>query len=265
MASTPPTDLATVRALVDASAYPNAEIHLTEWNSSSSPRDHTHDHFQAATYVVKANLEAHGLVDSLAYWTFTDVFEENVQQAGQEPFHGGFGLLGQHGISKPTMHAYRMLAALGNELLHQKPGAVVTRHSATGAVTTLLSHYPAEVTLTVPASFDTREVAERTLATGSPEHLSIRIAGLAPNQPYQLEVVDVQHGNTLSEWQRLGSPTNPSRNRGRHDQDQCRPWSGHRTPHFGRRRAARRVDPAAVGRRTADPARSVGHSGDSAV
>jgi beta-xylosidase len=122
--------------------------------------------------VVKANLEAHGLVDSLAYWTVTDAFEEN--GAGQEPFHGGFGLLSQHGISKPTMHAYRMLAALGNELLHQQPGAAVTRHSATGAVTTLLYHYPAEVTLD------------------------------------RARLVDAQHGNALSEWQRLASPTNPA-------------------------------------------------------
>lgn len=63
----------------------------------------------------------------------------------------------------------------------------------------------------MPASFDTREVAERTPATGRPCPLSIRIAGLAPNQPYQLEIVDARHGCALTEWQRLGSPVNLSK------------------------------------------------------
>lgn len=44
-----PRDLALLRALVDKSRYPQAEIHITEWNSTPSPRDHTHDHLQAAT------------------------------------------------------------------------------------------------------------------------------------------------------------------------------------------------------------------------
>ncbi|QUQ72476.1 xylan 1,4-beta-xylosidase [Kutzneria sp. CA-103260] len=201
-----PTDLRAVRTLIDKSPYPKAEIHLTEWNSSSSPRDYTHDYPQAATYVVKANLESLGLVDSLAYWTFTDIFEEN--GAGQEPFHGGFGMLNQHGIPKPTMHAYRMLNALGDTLLHQQPGAVVTLND--DHIAALVYHYPPEVTLTVPASFDTRDVAERTMATGRTERLSIRIEGLSPNDRYRLEVVDAEHGCALTAWRRRGSPRNLS-------------------------------------------------------
>jgi len=62
---------------VDASAYPHAEIQLTEWSSSPSPVDHTYDSLAAAAFVAKTNLESIGLVDSLSYWVFTDVFEEN--------------------------------------------------------------------------------------------------------------------------------------------------------------------------------------------
>ncbi len=70
------TDLKLLRKLLGHGPYAQAEIHLTEWNSSPSPRDFTHDYLQAATYIVKANLESIGLVHSLSYWTFTDVFEE---------------------------------------------------------------------------------------------------------------------------------------------------------------------------------------------
>jgi xylan 1,4-beta-xylosidase len=205
-ASATPNDLRTLRSLVDGSAYPDAEIHLTEWSSSSSPRDYTHDYNQAATYIVKANLESIGLVDSLAYWTFTDIFEES--GAGQEPFHGGFGMLNQHGIPKPSMHAYRMLGALGDEILRKQPGAVVTRDSTTGKLTALIYHYPAEVLLTAPGSFETRDTADRTLSQGHHELLSLRLDGVAANTRFQLEVVDTTHGSAMHEWQQLGAPTN---------------------------------------------------------
>jgi xylan 1,4-beta-xylosidase len=203
------TDLRTIRAIVDESAFPDAEIHLTEWNSSSSPRDNTHDYTQAATFVVKANLESIGLVDSLAYWTFTDIFEEN--GAGQEPFHGGFGMINQHGIPKPTMHAYRMLNALGDELVLQERGFVVTRASKSGKVSSLIYHYPQDVSLTIPASFDTRDVADATLKLGRDEPLNIELTGLPPGSAWSLEVIDEDHGSAIPAWASMGGPNNLSR------------------------------------------------------
>ena len=201
-----PTDLRRVREIVDAGPYPDAEIHLTEWSSSSSSRDFTHDYPQAAAFVVRTVLASIGLVDSLAYWTFTDVFEED--GAGRDPFHGGFGMLTQHGVPKPTMHAYRMLNALGDQLIHRESGLVVTRRGHD--VAALAVHYPPELTLTVPASFDTRAVADNTLATGHPHPLHLRITALPPGAHYTLEIVDADHGWALPEWTRRGQPRNPS-------------------------------------------------------
>ena len=48
-------DLQWLKKSVAASAYPNAEIHLTEWSSSPSPRDPSHDTLQAAAYIIKVN------------------------------------------------------------------------------------------------------------------------------------------------------------------------------------------------------------------
>ncbi|MEV0938605.1 beta-xylosidase [Streptomyces phaeochromogenes] len=202
-------DLATVKKIVSEGPYPDAEIHLTEWSSSASPRDYTHDHLQAATFVVKANLDSIGLVDSLAYWTFTDVFEES--GAGQEPFHGGFGMLNQHGIPKPTYHAYRFLSALGDELLTSSDVGVLTRRSTDGGIVGLFHHYPPEVGQAPPSSFDTRHTAEATLATGQHRRMAIRIDGLPARAEFVLEVVDRQAGNALAEWSRRGEPLNLSR------------------------------------------------------
>lgn len=79
-----PNDLRQLRRLISESPFPSAEIHLTEWNSSPSSRDHGHDEVSAATYIVRTMLASLNLVDTLAYWTFTDVFEE--QGAGLTPF-----------------------------------------------------------------------------------------------------------------------------------------------------------------------------------
>ncbi|HEX3356556.1 MAG TPA: hypothetical protein VHS31_06195 [Tepidisphaeraceae bacterium] len=201
-------DLATVRQMIDASPFPHAEIHLTEWSSSPSPRDHTHDCLDAATFIVKANLESIGLVDSLSYWTFTDVFEEN--GAGDTIFHGGFGMMNYQGIVKPAFHAYRFLHALGDELLARCPGAVVTRHSNSGRMTALVYHYPDEMTKAPPLC-NTRDAALQALATGSAKAIKLILSGLKPGAKVLVEMLDQQHGNALAAWKSIASPETPTR------------------------------------------------------
>ena len=202
-------DLALLRRTSDASPFPNAQIHLTEWSASPSSRDFTHDYLPAATFVVKANVESAGLVDSLSYWTFTDVFEE--VGAGDTIFHGGFGMINFQGIVKPTFHAYRFLNALGDERLAQSPGAVVTRHCHSGRLTALAYHYPPEMPLTAPASFDTRDRAEQVLAMGHPEELAIELTGLPPQSAFIIETLDRRSGNAMAAWDAMHRPEAPTR------------------------------------------------------
>ncbi|MBD5784709.1 beta-xylosidase [Cellulosimicrobium terreum] len=204
-----PKDLALLRRIVDASAFPDAEIHLTEWSSSSSPRDFTHDTVPAAVYVARTVLRSLGTVDSLAYWTFTDVFEEG--GAGDAMFHGGFGMLTLQGVPKPTFHAYRMLHALGGTLLARGDDGVVTRDDATGRVSVLAHHYPDEVTRSVPASFDDRSVAEATQATGEPRALDLVVDGLEPGAVVEVETLDPSLVDPVATWQAMGSPSSPTR------------------------------------------------------
>ena len=198
-----PRDLALIKKIVAESPFPSAEIHLTEWSSSSSPRDHAHDFLPAATYVTKANLEALGCVDSLSYWTFTDVFEEN--GGGDTIFHGGFGMINLQGIVKPVFHAYRFMNALGDELLGKFPGGIVTRDSRTRQLSAIAYHYPPELKQTVPASFESRDQAYATLALGKPATLAVEFTGLKPGAKILVETLDIQNGNALAVWEALGS------------------------------------------------------------
>lgn len=201
-------DLRTIRRIIDASPYPKAEIHLTEWNSSPSPVDHSHDTLAAATFIAKTNLESIGLVDSLSYWTFTDVFEEN--RNTDSIFHGGFGLINYQEIVKPGFHAYRMMNELGDELLAQSPGGVVSRDKKSGRIAAVFYNYPPEVKISLPVS-KTLEEADAIDAGGSARDLQFRLDHVLADASFLVEVLDKEHGDAVAAWEAMGKPEPPNR------------------------------------------------------
>lgn len=114
-----------IRQIVEDSPYSQAEIHLTEWNSSPSPRDLIHDTPFMAPFILYNIAQNFGKVDSLGFWTFTDVFEEN--GPGTSEFHGGFGLLNHNGIKKPSYYAYSFLSQLGDEIQETDDKKIISR------------------------------------------------------------------------------------------------------------------------------------------
>jgi len=199
-------DAAWLRNIVRGSAYPNAEIHLTEWSSSPTPRDCTHDYLQEAAFIVKCNLDCIGLMDSLSYWTFTDVFEEI--GAGDSIFHGGFGLINYQGVVKPGYHAYRMLSALGDEVLYRDEHSFITRGGQ--KVCGILYNYPIPQTVAI-SRYPDRSIAEADLGRGEACTVSLRLTGFAPHQRIRLEKLDREHGCALPVWQKMGCPEPPNR------------------------------------------------------
>ena len=130
-------DLSWLRKTVDESAFPNLELHLTEWNSSPSPRDLVHDTAFMAPFIVYNHVRCLGLVNSLGFWTFTDVFEEG--GAGDTLFHGGFGMINVLGLKKASYYGYWFLAQLGTECLARGEDYIVTRKN--GRIQILMWNY----------------------------------------------------------------------------------------------------------------------------
>ena len=200
-------DLRTLRRIVDASHYPHAEIQLTEWSSSPSPLDHTHDSLAAAAFIAKTNLESIGLVNSLSYWTFTDVFEE--KRDTDSIFHGGFGLINYQEIVKPAFHAYRMMNQLGDELLAQTPGAVITRDKKSGRISAIVYNYPPQVKVSLPVT-TTLEAADALDSSGAARPMDLVLAGLKPGTSFLLETLDRSHGDAVAAWEAMGKPESPT-------------------------------------------------------
>ena len=127
------------RELVQASARPKLELHFTEWSSAYTPTDYMHDQYHQGTFMLDKIKRASPYVDSMSYWTFTDIFEENGPRF--TPFHGGFGLMNLEGIRKPAFFAYRFLHLLGTEDVQtDDPRSWVTR-SPDGSVQALVWDY----------------------------------------------------------------------------------------------------------------------------
>lgn len=119
-------DVRRVREQIEASARAGLPLHFTEWSTSYNPRDPVHDAYLSAAFILEKVKRCEGMVQSMSYWTYTDLFEE----AGPPPasFHGGFGLLNREGVRKASYFAYKYLNALGvDELAQDDASAWVTR------------------------------------------------------------------------------------------------------------------------------------------
>lgn len=112
-------DVRRARAAIEASSTgaasptPKLELHFTEWSSSYTATDPVHDQYIEAAFILSKLRATAPLAQSMSYWTFTDIFEENGPPT--RPFHGGFGLMNLQGIRKPAYFAYKYLAELGAE------------------------------------------------------------------------------------------------------------------------------------------------------
>ncbi|MEU6414697.1 beta-xylosidase [Microbispora sp. NPDC046933] len=202
-------DLTLLRKLVSNSAYPDAEIHITEWSTSPSSRDFIHDTLFAATSITRSYVKCATLADSISYWTFTDVFEEG--GAGIGPFHGGFGLVNEGGVHKPTFHAFTMLERLGDRLLLATSDGVVTRNSRTSAVSAVFFNYPDDMAMRGVGSRNSYAATRALAQMGPSRRIRHSIGGLEPGTAFLVEIMDWEHGNAAEAWYRLGSPLNLSR------------------------------------------------------
>ncbi len=118
--------------------FSDCEWHMTEWNSTFSHSEPTNDTAFKAPFIIKTILENQHQLDSFGYWLFSDLHGE--YSAPKQEFHGGMGLVSRSGLKKPGYYAYQFLNQLGNRILAQGEGYVVTK-SGTHQYQILTYHY----------------------------------------------------------------------------------------------------------------------------
>jgi len=101
------------RVIIDSfPEFAGMEMHVTEFNPSYSPRTPIHDTNINAAYIAYLLSKLGDTSASYSYWTFGDIFEE--QGVPFTPFHGGFGLVANGLICKPTFWTFKFFSDLGD-------------------------------------------------------------------------------------------------------------------------------------------------------
>ncbi|MEN5072735.1 xylan 1,4-beta-xylosidase [Isoptericola cucumis] len=179
--------------LLAGTGLADVPVHVTEFNTSYRPDNPVHDTAYNAAYLAPVLAAGGDLVDSFAYWTFCDVFEEAGVPASF--LHGGFGMLAHRQVKKPTFHLFAFMARLGASVLARGRDHLVTRDDATGRVT-VLAWQP------VGGSDDPEEPERHEV------RLSLPVAGVTA---FALRSeVDTERGNAWAAWRAMGRPASPT-------------------------------------------------------
>lgn len=119
-------NLQITRDIIDSfEEYKNLPIHITEFNTSYIPNCPLHDTNQNAAYIAHQLSRLGDVNESYSYWTFGDIFEES--GIPFTPFHGGFGLVANGCIPKPTFWTFQFFKQLEGKCVHKSDEAVIIR------------------------------------------------------------------------------------------------------------------------------------------
>ena len=162
--------------------YKGIPMYITEFNTSYSPFCPIHDTNENAVILAALLSRLGDVSDGYSYWTFGDVFEE--QGLPNRPFHGGFGLMANGLIPKPTLWAFSFFANLQGECVLRDEHAVIVRREDGGYEAVLWNlcqeeKESLELSLSFPLEGDTAALIDR---------------------------VDEETCNPLACWHRMGEP-----------------------------------------------------------
>jgi xylan 1,4-beta-xylosidase len=176
---------------VAASLRPDLPIIWSEYNASYKNETAVTDSVFMGPWLADTIRQCDGLTEMMAFWTFSDVFEE--QGVVKQPFYGGFGLIAEDGLPKPSFNAFKLLHRLGeNRLLVDTDSAIVTRRSDGILVMAVWN-------LSLPEE------------SGHTKKVTIVLNGIAGHQRAVLYRLDATHGSLIATYDKLGKPPYPTR------------------------------------------------------
>jgi len=179
-----------VRDEINNSANPHLPLFWTEWNVPSYGDLNARDTTYVGPALAYDIVQCYGLVDILSYWTFDDVFEET--GVPRDPFHGGFGLITDDGIKKPSFYDYELLHRLGTERLANSADNVLVTRSA-------------DQSLAI-AVWNLVEPDQK----GTARRIRLEFRNVSPVAGVLIRRVDEKHSNSLATYHAMGSPQYPT-------------------------------------------------------
>ncbi len=176
---------------VKASPMPGLPIIFSEFNATyTGTEGDVTDSPYIGPWLANTIRACDGLVDSMSYWTFSDVFEEG--GVAKSPFHGGFGLIAAGGLPKASFNDFKLLHLLGNErLADSSDSALVTRRPDGTLAIAVWNYAP-------PGHGGAARAYELAFRNVSGAHRAY------------VWLVDRDHGSALTAWKAMGEPRFPT-------------------------------------------------------
>lgn len=194
------------------SPLPHLQLHYTEWGSSWTSVDPLHDQYLQASFILDKVRKASPFVDSMSWWTFTDIFEERGPRF--TPFYGGFGLLNYENIRKPSFFAYQFLSRLGNsdvattDTAPGSPHSWVTRTGDDQVQALFWDYSP----VGPPPGQDDQSFFKKKIPTSPTSPVQLTLTHLRSGH-YQLKVyrVGYEENDAYSAYLSMGAPSQLTR------------------------------------------------------
>ena len=183
------------------SPYPHLPLMLSEFNASYSNEPDVTDTPFMGPWMASTIRQCDGLVHSMSYWTFSDVFEEG--GVVRKPFYGGFGLIAEDDIPKASFNGFVLLHKLGHERLEPNVRSALITKKRNGSLALALWDYsPPDGSgphYTPPPLHRTQRVFD------------IDVRDFPPGARGYLWRVDDRHSNALRAFDEMGRPRWPTR------------------------------------------------------
>ena len=180
-----------------ASAYPHIPLIFSEYNASYSNEPNVTDSTFIGPWLANTIRLCDGLTESMDYWSFSDVFEE--QGVVTTPFYGGFGLVAADGIPKPSLNVFRALHKLGTSRLPLASDSALATRTPDGALVLALWDYTPPLgtgpTYTPPPA-----------TPGPAKSFDVHLTNVPANASVEVFRVDPDHGNVLKAFDAMGRP-----------------------------------------------------------
>lgn len=190
-----PRALAQARDQIAASAYGRAPLVISEWTS------------QNPAFIAQTVRNCLGLADTFSYWTFNSVFEE--QGPPRTFFNNAYGLIGQSGVPRPSLHAFTALHRLGARRLQSSAGPVLASKRDDGSCAILVWNLvPRKVRNS--AGDPLAALQAEVQGSGGPRTVSLRLRGQSARK-VQLTVIDPVAASATPAYEAMGSPQYPTR------------------------------------------------------
>ncbi len=183
--------VAKVHEQIEHSAMPRLPLIWSEFNATYANEQAITDSTYMGPWMADTIRQCDGLVQSMSYWSFSDVFEE--QGVVKTPFYGGYGLIAERDIPKPALLVFSLLHTLGDTRLPTQAKDMLVTRRADGTLV-----------------FAAWNMAEPPGSSVPEKTITITLAGEAANATASVRRVDGAHGDTLSAWKQMGSPMYPS-------------------------------------------------------